>query len=111
MGALLIEDVTVITMDKYRRIIPKGAVLAESGKITFVGSVDEVPNDLPANLGRISGRGRIAMPGFVNTHTHAAMTLFRGYADDLPLQEWLETKIFPIEARLSAEDVYWGTLL
>jgi len=47
----------------------------------------------------------------INAHTHAAMTLFRGYADDLPLQEWLETKIFPIEARLTAEDVYWGTLL
>lgn len=111
LGALLIEDVTLITMDADGRIIPKGAVLAESGEITFVGQAAELPDDLPRNLTRIAGRGRVALPGFVNAHTHAAMTLFRGYADDLPLQEWLETKIFPIEARLTAEDVYWGTLL
>jgi 5-methylthioadenosine/S-adenosylhomocysteine deaminase len=49
--------------------------------------------------------------GLVNGHTHAAMTLFRGYADDLPLMEWLEEHIWPAEARLEAEDVYWGTRL
>ena len=51
------------------------------------------------------------MPGFVNGHTHAAMTLFRGYADDLPLMEWLEGHIWPAEAKLDADDVYWGTRL
>ena len=51
------------------------------------------------------------MPGLVNGHTHAAMTLFRGYGDDLPLMEWLEDWIWPAEARLTAEDVYWGTRL
>ena len=50
-------------------------------------------------------------PGLVNGHTHAAMTLLRGYGDDLPLMEWLSKKIWPAEARLTAEDVYWGTRL
>src|SRR5205823_2022004 len=59
----------------------------------------------------LDGRGKIALPGFVNLHTHAAMTLFRGYADDLDLSTWLETRIWPAEAKLSTEDVCWGTKL
>ena len=51
------------------------------------------------------------MPGFVNGHTHAAMTLFRGYADDLPLMTWLQNHIWPVEAKLDDDDVYWGTRL
>ncbi len=59
----------------------------------------------------IDGRGLALMPGFVNAHTHAAMTLFRGFADDLPLMEWLREHIWPAEARLTADDVYWGSRL
>lgn len=59
----------------------------------------------------IDGRGHILIPGLVNTHTHAAMTLMRGYADDIPLREWLERKIWPLEAHLTGEDVFWGTKL
>jgi 5-methylthioadenosine/S-adenosylhomocysteine deaminase len=59
----------------------------------------------------IEAEGMALVPGLVNGHTHAAMTLFRGYADDLPLMEWLERHIWPAEARLEAEDVYWGTRL
>jgi 5-methylthioadenosine/S-adenosylhomocysteine deaminase len=55
--------------------------------------------------------GLTRVPGLVNGHTHAAMTLFRGFADDLPLMEWLEEHIWPAEQRLEAEDVYWGTRL
>jgi 5-methylthioadenosine/S-adenosylhomocysteine deaminase len=55
--------------------------------------------------------GRLLAPPFVNAHGHAAMTLFRGFGDDLPLMEWLETKIWPAEAKLEPEDVYWGTRL
>ncbi len=51
------------------------------------------------------------VPGLVNGHTHAAMTLFRGHGDDRPLMEWLEEVIWPVEARLDDEDVYWGTRL
>lgn len=59
----------------------------------------------------VDGRGLICVPPLVNGHTHAAMTLFRGFGDDLPLMEWLETKIWPAEAKLEPEDVYWGTRL
>ncbi len=59
----------------------------------------------------LDGKGKYVSPGFVNTHTHGAMTLLRGYADDLPLQEWLMNKIWPLEAKLKEEDVYWGTRL
>lgn len=55
--------------------------------------------------------GKYLSPGFVNTHTHAAMSLFRGYADDLPLQKWLQENIWPLEEKLTAEDCYWGTKL
>ena len=60
---------------------------------------------------RISGKGKAALPSFINGHTHAAMTLFRGYADDLPLKPWLEEKIWPLESKLNDDDVYWGAKL
>jgi len=59
----------------------------------------------------IDGDGAIALPGLSNTHTHAAMSLLRGYADDMILQDWLTQKIWPLEAHLTGEDVYWGTRL
>jgi len=59
----------------------------------------------------IDGDGAIALPGLANTHTHAAMTLLRGYADDMILQDWLSRKIWPLEAHLTGTDVYWGTKL
>jgi 5-methylthioadenosine/S-adenosylhomocysteine deaminase len=59
----------------------------------------------------IDAAGMALVPGLVNGHTHAAMTLMRGYGGDLPLMRWLQDKIFPVEAKLTAEDVYWGTRL
>jgi 5-methylthioadenosine/S-adenosylhomocysteine deaminase len=59
----------------------------------------------------IDGDGAIALPGLANTHTHAAMSLLRGYADDMILQDWLSQKIWPLEAHLTGNDVYWGTKL
>ncbi len=59
----------------------------------------------------IDGTKKLAIPGFVNTHTHLAMTLLRGFGDDLPLQEWLETKVWPTEKRLTGKAVYYGSLL
>ena len=59
----------------------------------------------------IDGSHCIALPGLVNTHTHAAMTLLRGYADDMVLGDWLTQKIWPLEAHLTGDDVYWGTRL
>ncbi|HWR09520.1 amidohydrolase [Sporomusa sp.] len=59
----------------------------------------------------INCQDKLIIPGFVNTHTHAAMSLFRSYADDMMLMDWLKTKIWPAEENLTAEDVYWGSLL
>jgi 5-methylthioadenosine/S-adenosylhomocysteine deaminase len=59
----------------------------------------------------IDGKRKAAIPGLFNGHTHAAMTLLRGYADDMPLHEWLSTKIWPLEAKMTEDDVYWGTKL
>ena len=79
----------------------EGGVIAELGPDVVPAAEDEV----------IDGTGTALIPGLVNGHTHAGMTLFRGYADDLPLMEWLEGHIWPAEARLTDEDVYWGTRL
>ncbi|MBB6275292.1 amidohydrolase [Porphyromonas circumdentaria] len=59
----------------------------------------------------LEGANRVVVPGMANTHTHAAMTLFRGYGDDLPLMPWLEDYIWPVEAHLTDEDIYWGVRL
>nr|CRH05045.1 S-adenosylhomocysteine deaminase [Candidatus Magnetococcus massalia] len=61
--------------------------------------------------GVLDAEGHYLLPGLVNAHTHAAMTLLRGYGDDMPLMEWLESRIWPAEAKLTEEDVYWGTKL
>ena len=80
---------------------------AENGLIAEIGpGVEPQPGDE-----RLDAAGSILVAPMVNGHTHAAMTLFRGYGDDLPLMRWLEEKIWPIERRLEPEDVYWGTRL
>ncbi len=80
---------------------------AEEGVIVELGRrVQPRPEDET-----IDADGAILVPPLLNGHTHAAMTLFRGYGDDLPLMRWLQEKIWPIERRLEPEDVYWGTRL
>ncbi|MDR0575662.1 MAG: amidohydrolase [Tannerella sp.] len=59
----------------------------------------------------IDGRRKAVIPGLINMHTHAAMTLFRGFGDDMPLMSWLEEKIWPNEAKLTYDDIYWGAKL
>jgi 5-methylthioadenosine/S-adenosylhomocysteine deaminase len=66
--------------------------------------------DLPADT-ILTGTGKAVIPSFVNGHTHAAMTLLRGYADDMHLQEWLEKRIWVLEAKMTEEDIYWGAKL
>lgn len=72
----------------------------------FPETADGVPYDEI-----IDGKGMIALPGLVNTHTHVAMTLFRSYADDLALMDWLQNMIWPAEAHLDDDIVYWGSML
>ena len=79
----------------------EGGTIAELGPAVLSRAGDEV----------IDASGRALVPGLVNGHTHAAMTLFRGHGDDVPLMEWLENVIWPVESRLDDQDVYWGTRL
>lgn len=87
------------------------SLLIEGGRIARIGEAAE----LEAGGGRfdrvIEGDGKLVMPGLVNAHTHLAMVLFRGYADDLPLREWLEEAIWPAERHLEPQEVYWAALL
>ncbi len=83
------------------------SIRVTEGTITEIGGDIEIPDSDEV----IDGSGLAALPGLVNGHTHAAMTLFRGYGDDLPLMEWLQTRIWPAEAKLTEDDVYWGTRL
>jgi 5-methylthioadenosine/S-adenosylhomocysteine deaminase len=110
MAGILITGALIIPMDEGRPDYFTGDLLVEKDRIAAVsdkpGSVDR------SRAGRIiDGRNLVLMPGLINTHGHAAMTLFRGYADDLPLKEWLEAKIWPLEANLQGDDVYWGAML
>jgi 5-methylthioadenosine/S-adenosylhomocysteine deaminase len=82
-------------------------VRIEGGTIAAVGpAVVPEPGDEVLDAG-----GMVVAPGMVNAHTHAAMALFRSFGDDLPLMTWLQTRIWPAEGRLTADDVYWGTRL
>jgi 5-methylthioadenosine/S-adenosylhomocysteine deaminase len=101
---------TVLTMDDKQSIIKRGAVAVAGDTIHEIGDRD----NLVAKYGdaRILEVGRgLVMPGLVNVHTHASMSLLRGLADDLPLMAWLQEHIFPVEAKLNGELVYQGALL
>lgn len=110
--SLLIEGGMAITMIKDEPPIPEARVLVSKGRITDIGKTDEVKLPSDGQFEIIDAHDAIIMPGLINVHTHSAMTLFRGMADDLPLKQWLFEKIFPAEAKfLTPETVYWGALL
>ena len=101
----------VITEDAQHRVIENGAVAVTGGRIVGVGTRAEIDAKFQAKR-RLDRPDAILAPGLVNTHTHAAMSLFRGIADDKKLQDWLEKYIFPAEAKnVSPDFVRWGTRL
>ncbi|MGO4494491.1 amidohydrolase [Paenibacillus sp. 2RAB27] len=87
----------------------KGCMVIEGSQITYIGT--EVPEPLDNYDEVIDGTNKLYMPGLVNTHGHAAMSLLRGYGDDLALQVWLEEKMWPMEGKFTSQDVKWGTRL
>lgn len=111
--SILIRGATIVTMNDEHEVIPDGELLMEKGRITSVGKASDPPVGWSATKAEriIEAAGHAVLPGLVNAHNHAAMSLFRGYADDLPLMRWLEDRIWPLEARLDAEAVRWGTAL
>ncbi|MDD2420599.1 MAG: amidohydrolase [Heliobacteriaceae bacterium] len=110
MTRLLVRGGTILPMTA-RQDIFTGDLYIENGEIRGI-----YPGAAPAELvgeanETVDARNKLVLPGLVNAHTHAAMTLFRSYADDLPLMRWLEEAIWPAEAGLTGDDVYWGTML
>ena len=85
-----------------------GEVWIDGDTIKYVGNT---PESLPDFDRQIDLRGDLLMPGFKNAHTHSAMTFLRSYADDLPLNDWLYNKVFPLEAKLNEDHIYWLTKL
>lgn len=107
--SILLKNAYVITMNENSDTKENCCVGIKNGKIDYVGGYNE---RLEENYEKIMDcNGKIVIPGFFNTHGHAAMTLFRNYADDLSLMDWLFKKLFPLEDNLDGEAVYWGTQL
>ena len=108
---LIVHNGTIVTVNTSFEIIPNGLLCIKSGKLQRIEALSGSPR-LPAAKETINAAGGIIMPGLVNTHTHLPMTLFRGLADDLPLDVWLNQHIFPAESdHLNPDHVRWGTLL
>ena len=108
---LIITGGTVVTMDAGRHIYNNGAVAVRGDSIVATGSQNEIASGYDAAR-TIDAHDEIVMPGLINGHQHAAMSLFRGLADDLALNDWLQKYIFPAEARNVTPDfVTWGTRL
>ena len=100
----LIKDVYVVLPDGTTSLTN---IMLDGNKIAAIG---EVPEDFrPGKV--IDGKNHLAVPGFVNAHTHASMTLLRSYADDMALMDWLNNMIWPAEAKMDEEDIYWGAML
>lgn len=110
MSRWLIENATFVTMDPAQPVL--GGWLSVEGSVIAAMGAGEAPQeekDKAASV--VNGGGLLFMPGLINTHGHAAMSLLRGLADDLKLQEWLENHMWPMEAKFTGDDVYWGTSL
>src|SRR5512137_430366 len=98
---MLIKDVS---------ILQSGALVKDRDILIDGNRIAKIGRDLRDDE-TVDGHGMMAIPGLVNSHTHLAMTLFRGYADDMALMPWLQEKIWPLEAKLTPEDIRWGVKL
>ena len=98
-----IFNARILTMEEGKDIF-EGELHVEGNRITYVGpALSETDKTWDRE---INADGNVIMPGFKNAHTHSGMTFLRSYADDLPLLEWLNEQIFPMEAKLTADDIY-----
>ena len=106
----VIKNIQVVTMDSHSSIFKNGAIVIDDDKIVFAGNESDLTDELTADAKVIDGKGMTALPGFINAHTHSAMSVFRGFGNDLPLMDWLH-RIWPLEDQLKPEEVYWLSLL
>jgi 5-methylthioadenosine/S-adenosylhomocysteine deaminase len=107
---LLIHNALVLTLNAVGDIFNRGSVAINGDEIVWVGPEEFWPDQFEPRE-RLDMCGGLVMPGLINAHTHAAMTCFRGLADDLPLAIWLNEHIFPAEQKINGEVVYHGSLL
>ena len=108
---LVIHNGTIVTANDSFEMIPDGLICTKAGKLERIEPLAD-NQSLPAADETIDAGGGLVMPGLINTHTHLPMTLFRGLADDLPLNIWLNQHIFPAEsAHINPERVRWGSFL
>ena len=103
MGSILVEDGLLITMDGRRRVIRNGSVMIEDGRIIDVGPADAIGGRYAPET-KMDARGKLVLPGLVDTHIHLAQAMIRGCADDLSLVEWLQHRVWPLQGNYSAED-------
>jgi len=109
---ILIKNITLITQNPQRQIIKRGGLVIEKDKIKDIGPSGRLEKKYSRLAKKIiDGRGKVALPGLINTHGHLAMTLLRGYADDINLEDWWFKRVYPVESRFTAKHVYWGSLL
>lgn len=109
---ILIRGGILLPMTTDDAVVADAAIGIRNGAIVFAGAADEHPLQDCQATEVVEAAGMVVMPGLVNTHTHLAMSCFRGMADDLPLMTWLNDHIFPAEARfVNRELVYHGSLL
>ncbi|MFH1139666.1 MAG: amidohydrolase [Pseudomonadota bacterium] len=111
MADLIVKGELIITQDPQAGILKNGAVAVKGARIEAVGPAAEIMAEFGSGARVLDSRRGLVMPGLVNAHTHVSMTCFRGLADDLPLMTWLNEHIFPAEAKLNGDMVYWGALL
>lgn len=105
--SILIKNAAVITLDENNSILTSADIAIKDKNIFAVGKIPEGFN--PSRI--IDASGYVAIPAFFNAHTHSAMTLERGWAEDLTFDRWLNEKIWVAESAMEADDVYWGTAL
>lgn len=106
---ILLKNAQVVTLNKNGDVLHNCWLGIRGNKIDYIGGEQQ---GMEENYSKVMDcKGRTVMPGFVNAHNHTAMTMFRNYADDMKLMEWLFDKIFPLEDRLTDEAAYWASLL
>ena len=106
----LLHAACIVTQDEQRRVIENASLAIDKGLIADVGPTDELLQRWQANETQ-HHEDKLVLPGLINAHTHAAMTFLRGLADDMPLMDWLNQRIFPVEQKLTPELVRLGSLM
>src|SRR6476620_1660318 len=110
MYDLIIERTTVVRPESDSlQILIEHDIAIQGNRIALVQPAGQIAADMAVE--RIDGAGMVALPGLINTHAHSAMVLFRGAAEDVPIETWFNDFIWSMETNLTPEDVYWGAML